>query len=156
MDYSPGAAFIAGLVATAVMTAMLYMGRAMLPQQMPMNILYMLGSMMTRSTAMAYGAGVMMHIGMGVIFAHFHAYGYQVLGIDSGLLLWGLVFGGVHWVIASMGMGMVGSMHPLMRAGQMTAPGPFVRNFPMMTVGGFFMLHLVYGLVVGIVYEGLA
>ena len=54
MDYDFGAAIAAGVVATVVMTAMLYLGMAMMPRQMPMNILYMLGSMMSRNKMMAY------------------------------------------------------------------------------------------------------
>ena len=54
-----------------------------------------------------------------------------------------------------MGMGMIGTMHPLMRNGQIPAPGLYVRNFPALTVMGFLMLHLVYGLVVALLYEAL-
>ncbi|MBI4306343.1 MAG: hypothetical protein HY678_08485, partial [Chloroflexi bacterium] len=49
MEWDAGAAVIAGLAATAVMTMVLYMGIAMMPRQMTMNILYMEGSMVTRS-----------------------------------------------------------------------------------------------------------
>ena len=55
MDYSFGAAIAAGVLATVVMTAMLYMGMAVMPRQMPMNILYMLGTM--PGTMMAYVVG---------------------------------------------------------------------------------------------------
>ena len=155
MDYDIVAAVVAGLVATGVMTAMMYMGRAMMPEQMPMNILYMLGGMMSRSSGPAYMMGFMMHFGMGVGFAIIHTALYQAFGLDSQLLLWGLLFGTVHWVVAGMGMGMMGSMHPLIRGGEMAAPGPFLRNYPMMSVVGFLMLHLVFGLIVGGVYEAI-
>ena len=35
----------------------------------------------------------------------------------------------------------------------MQAPGMFARNLPAMTVMGFLMLHLVFGLLVGVLYE---
>ena len=35
----------------------------------------------------------------------------------------------------------------------MPAPGLFVTNFPRMTVIGFLMIHPVYGLVVGALYD---
>lgn len=153
MDYNVGAAIIAGLVATGVMTAMMYMGLAMMPKQMPMNILYMMGTMMSRSSGPAYMMGFMMHFGVGTVFAIIHTGLYQAFGLDSQLVLWGLLFGAAHWVVASMGMGMMGSVHPLIRGGEMAAPGPFLKNFPMMSVGGFLMLHLVFGLIVGGLYE---
>ena len=153
MDYSVVAAIVAGLVATGVMTAIMYMGLAIMPRQMPMNILFMMGSMMNRNSGPAYMMGFMMHFGTGVVFAIIHTALYLAFGLESQLLLWGLLFGAVHWVVASMGMGMMSSMHPMMRDGEMAAPGFFVRNYPMMSVVGFFMLHLIFGLVVGGVYE---
>lgn len=153
MELDVVAAVIAGLVGTAVMTVVLYAGIVMMPQQMTMNLLYMLGTMMTRNKGMAYVVGAMMHTLMGIIFALIHALGYQVLSIESGFLLWGLIFGFVHYLVVGMGMGMVGSMHQLMRSGELESPGFFVKNYPAMTAMGFLMLHLLYGVVVSVVYE---
>ena len=155
MDFNIGAAIIAGIVATVVMTIVMYMGRAMMPQQMPMNILHMLGTMMTRSTGPAYVMGTMMHGVMGIVFALIHVAVFVAFGLEA-LLAWGILFGVVHWVIAGMGMGMMGTMHPVIRSGEMPAPGPFVKNLPMMNVMGFLMVHVIYGLVVGGLYQALA
>ncbi len=59
MEYNVGAAIVAGVVGTVIMTAILYMGMAMMPRQMTMNLLYMLGTMMTGNKVMAYGLGAM-------------------------------------------------------------------------------------------------
>ena len=154
MDYSFGAAIVAGVVGTVVMTALLYMGLVMMPRQMTMNLLYMLGTMMTGNKVMAYGIGAMMHGVMGIAFGLIHIAVFQAFGL-SAVAAWGLLFGFVHYLIVGMGMGMMGTMHPLMRNGQMPAPGLYVRNFPAMTVMGFLMLHLVYGLVVALLYAAL-
>ncbi len=153
MDYSFGAAIAAGVLATVVMTAMLYMGMAVMPRQMPMNILYMLGTMMSRNKMMAYVAGTMMHAMMGIALALAHTGVIKGLDLTSALVAWGVLFGFVHYLIVGMGMGMIGTMHPLMRTGQMQAPGLFVLNLPRMTVMGFLMVHLVYGLVVAALYD---
>lgn len=153
MDWEFGAAILAGLVATGVMTALLYMGRAMAPEKMTMNILQMEGTMVTRATGPSYAAGFMMHFMMGVMFAIVHTLLFQAFDLETNLLAWGIVFGAGHWVIAGMGLGMMARIHPLMKTGEMMAPGAFARNLPGMTVMGFFMLHLVYGLVVGLVYD---
>ncbi len=155
MEYSFGAAIVAGVVGTVVMTALLYMGVGMMPRQMTMNILYMLGTMMTRNKVMAYGIGTMMHGAMGIVFALIHVAVFQAFGLTTALVAWGIIFGFVHYLIVGMGMGMIGTMHPMMRSGQMPAPGLYVRNFPAMTVMGFLMIHLVYGLVVALLYEAL-
>ena len=135
MDYDIVAAIVAGLVATGVM----------------LPIMYIMGSMMSRSSGPLYLMGFMMHFGMGVIYAIVHTSLYQAFGLESELLVWGLLFGAVHWVVASMGM--MGSMHPRIRDGELAAPGAFLKNYPMMSVVGFLMLHLMFGLVVGSVYE---
>ena len=154
MDYSFGAAIAAGVLATVVMTAMLYMGMAVMPRQMSMNILYMLGTMMSpNNKMMAYVAGTMIHAMMGIAFALAHTGVIKGLDLTSALVAWGVLFGFVHYLMVGMGMGMIGIMHPLMRAGQMQAPGLYLTNLPNMTVMGFLMVHLVYGLVVGGLYD---
>jgi len=135
------------------MTAILYMGIAMMPRQMTMNLLYMLGSMMTPNRATAYMVGAMMHTVNGILFALAHTGIYRVFELESDLALWGLLFGLVHWAIVGVGLGMIGMIHPLMKRGEMQAPGMFAKNLPAMTVMGFLMLHLVFGLLVGVLYE---
>ena len=51
---------------------------------------------------------------------------------------------------------MVPSMHPMMRRGEMEAPGAFAMSYPLMTAMGFFMLHMLYGVLVGTFSEALA
>lgn len=85
MDFSLGAAVGAGLVATGVMTAMMYIGLGMFPKQMPMNLLYMLGSMMTPDRRNIYVMGAMMHAGRGVAFALVHTGLFQALELESDL-----------------------------------------------------------------------
>ena len=92
----------------------------------------------------------------GILVAIVHTALYQAFGLESGLLGWGILFGFIHWIIVGMGLGMMGTMHPMMRKGDMDAPGAFAMRFPMMNVMGFLMLHLVYGLVLGALYEAWA
>ena len=156
MELNLGNAVAAGLAGTAVMTVLLYMGIAAMPRQMTMNILWMEGSMVARDRTAGYAAGLMMHAVMGILFAVIHAAFYQAFDVTSGLASWGLVFGAVHWLIVGFALGMLPSVHPLMKSGQLAAPGAFALKSPLLTVMGFLMLHLVFGLVVGTVYEALA
>ena len=59
-------------------------------------------------------------------------------------------------MVSGMGLGMVPVMHPLMRSGQMVAPGAFALGYPRMTAMGFLMLHILFGILVGTVYTALA
>ena len=153
MDFEIGAAIAAGAVATVAMTVLMYMGKAMLPRQMPMNILYMLGSMVRSSTGPAYLIGTMMHAVNGIAFALIHTGLYQAFDLEEGLVGWGLLFGLGHWVVFGMAMGMMRFIHPMVRRGQLADPGLFLLRYPMMNVMGALMAHLVFGLVLGALYE---
>ncbi len=68
---------------------------------MPMNILYMLGTMpgtmMSRNKMMAYVTGTMMHGMMGIVLALAHAGVIKGLDLTSALIAWGVLFGFVHY-----------------------------------------------------------
>jgi len=153
LEFSIGEVIGAGAIATLVMTAIMYMGKAMMPRQMPMDILYMLGSMMTLQKTPAYLTGTMLHAGAGIGYAAIHVALFVAFDFEDNLWAWGLLFGAVHWAIMGMVMGMMGSMHPRMKSGDVPAPGFFVMNFPPMNAMGFLMVHLVYGVLVGALYE---
>ncbi len=155
MSYDVGAAVLAGLVGGAVMAMLLYAGIAMAPKQMKMNLFYLLGTMMLPTGAVVYVAGAMIHGMMSVAFGLIHTGLYQAFGLESGLWAWGLLFGLAHWIVVGVGMGMMSIVHPRVRSGEVGAPGAFAKNYPPMTVVGFLMLHLIYGLLVGVVYGAL-
>ena len=100
MNWNGAAAVSAGLAGTAVMTAIMYMGLAMMPRQMPMNIMSMMGKTMSRSTMPVYVMGATMHFGLGIMFGLVHTALYSAFGLESGLVVWGILFGLVHWMIA--------------------------------------------------------
>ena len=88
MDYP--AAIGAGLGGGAVMSAILYMGIAMMPSQMKMNLFYLLGSMMFRQKAMIYIAGAMAHATMSIGFALIHVGIFEGIDLHTRLAAWGL------------------------------------------------------------------
>ena len=156
MNFDAGAAVGAGLIGGAVMSVLLYMGIGMMPRQMKMNLFLMLGTMVFRNRPMAYATGAMMHAAMSIAFGLVHVALYNTFGLESALVAWGVVFGFGHWAVTGMGLGMIPIMHPLIRRGDMQAPGAFALNYPSMTAMGFLMLHILFGILVGAVYTGLA
>lgn len=152
MDFEPGYAILAGLIGGTVMAMMLYMGILMAPQQMKMNLFAMLGTMVLPAGAAAFVMGAMVHAGMSVVFGLAHGAVFAAVDIDSSEAAWGLLFGLVHWAIVGMGLGMLPLMHRGIRDGEIDAPGFYALNFPPMTVMGFLMLHLVFGVIVGALY----
>ena len=156
MNYNAGAAMAAGLIGALAMTVVLYLGIATVPRKMNMNLLYVLGTMVFRNTGAAYVTGIMMHAAMGVIFAFVYAGLYQAFTMVSNMALWGLLFGFVHFWVAGRGMGALGKVHPLMRSGELQSPGAFLENHPPMTRMGFLVIHLLYGLLVSVLYRAWA
>lgn len=152
MEFEPGYAILAGLSGGAVMAVILYMGIAMMPQQMKMNLFMMLGSMVLPVGVGAFLMGAMVHAGMSVVFGLIHGGVFAALDIDSAWAAWGLLFGLAHWAVVGMALGMMPMMHPRMRSGEIDEPGFYALRYPPMTAMGFLMLHLVFGLTVGALY----
>ncbi len=135
-------AVIAGLVGTVVMTILMVVAPAMgMPK---MDIVGMLGSMITANKGTATIVGWVIHLMMGVVFAIIYAFAWSQ-GIGSVTWLWGLIFGAVHAIVAIVMMPIMIRMHP--RPPEMEGGA--------MTMVGQLMGHLVYGLVVALVYAAI-
>jgi hypothetical protein len=146
------------------------MGIFMMPGQMKMNLLKMLGTMMVPAGVMAYVAGAMIHAMMSIVFGLIHGAIFTAADITSAEAAWGLLFGFVHWAIVGMALGMVPMMHPRMRydgprlvpvadnpdSELQEPPGFYALNYPPGTAMGFLMLHLLFGVIVGVLYAALA
>jgi len=168
MDFEAGPAVLAGLVGGAAMAVILYLGIAMLPRQMKMNVFMLLGSMVLPVGTAAFLMGAMVHIGMSAVFGLVHAAAFSILDIDSNQAAWGLLFGLAHWAVVGMALGMLPLVHPRIRyegrrpipaaarnphPGQLLdPPGFYALGYPPMTAMGFLMLHLLFGVIVGALY----
>jgi hypothetical protein len=152
VDFEAGPAIVAGLVGGGVMVAMLYAGRAMMPAQMRMDLLLLLGGMMGLRGPAAYASGLMMHGVASVAFGLVHAAVIAGADIDDAVLVWGIVFGAVHALGTGMALGMMPAIHPEIRAGRIAAPGPFALSLGVPTAVGFLVLHLAFGAIVAVVY----
>ena len=164
-----GAAILGGLVGGGVMIALLYMGMMMMPQQMKMNLLLLLGTMLVPVGAAAYMVGLMMHAMLSIGFGAVHGLILDAADVTSGGdgALLGIAIGLAHAVIVGMALGMMPMLHPRLRgstpsipmlpkadAGEdvLDPPGFFGFNYPMPTVAGFFMLHALFGVIAGLIY----
>lgn len=132
-------AIIAGLAGTAVMTMMMYIAPRMGMPKMDMP--RMLGTMFISRESTATALGMAIHFMMGAIFAIIYALVWN-LGLGSATWWWGLIFGAVHGIIAIVMIPIMLRMHP--RPPEM-ASGPLM-------MAGQMMGHLIYGLVVALVY----
>ncbi len=142
-------AIVAGLVGTVAMSMVIAMAPSMgMPK---MDIVGMLGSMFSKEGNTALGW--VLHLMMGIVFAIIYA-AVWAAGIGSATWVGGLIFGAVHWLIVGLMMGGVPMMHVGIRAGTVKAPGLYMmRDGGMLAFAGGLIGHVVYGLVVALVYS---
>jgi len=144
-----GKAFVAGVVGGAVMSALTAMARALMG--MPANLEMMLGTMVVQPpSAVAWTVGLAIHLVLSGLIALIYAWGFERVTHRAGWAV-GAGFGVIHAIIGGLFMGMVPAMHPLIPE-QMPAPGAFMSNVPMGPVA-LFVLHIIYGAVVGAIYR---
>ena len=141
-------AIVAGLVGTVIITMVVNVA----PQMgMPtMDIVGMLGSMFSPQGNRPMGLA--MHLMMGIVFAIIYALLWNA-GLGTVNLLWGALFGAGHWLVAGTMMGGMSMMHAGVKAGTVEAPGVFMVNRGgMMAFIGGLIGHIIFGLVVALVY----
>lgn len=140
-------AIVAGLAGTAIMSLLMAMAPKMgLPK---MAIWEMLGTMFSKEGNV--GLGWVMHFMAGVIFAIIYA-ALWAAGIGSATLLNGALFGAIHFLIVGLMMGGMPMMHAGIKSGTAQAPGVLMLNAGVMGLMGGLIGHVVYGLVVALVY----
>ncbi|HRQ42081.1 MAG TPA: hypothetical protein PLD25_29535 [Chloroflexota bacterium] len=141
-------AIVAGIVGTIIIT--MVMGIAPKMGMPKMDIVGMLGSMFSPNGNRT--VGMVIHLMMGVIFAIIYALLWSI-GLGTVGLLWGAIFGALHWLVAGAMMGGMPMMHAGIKAGTVEVPGvSMLHNGGMMAFMGGLMGHIIYGLVVALVY----
>ncbi len=144
-------AIIWGVVATVAFTLFSLMGKAM--GMTRMDILDLLGSMMASPGSTASQAiGAVIHHTNGALLAIAWVYGVALIGLPANWLT-GLAWGAILTALTFLMLSTMGAMHPAIKRGEQEDPGPMATNFGAMTPLGSLMGHLVYGLVLGLLYQ---
>lgn len=92
-------------------------------------------------------AGVLVHLLVSVGVAAGYALGFRVAEVTDIGWAWGMVGGVIHWIAGGTVLGVFPGDDVVARS-----PGPFARRLGPPGSVGFLMAHLVFGLVVGVVY----
>ena len=140
-------AVISGILGTFAISAVMAVAPMMgMPK---MNIVDMLSTMFGKPNRVL---GWMMHLMMGVVFALIYAFLWSQ-GIGSPAWLSGLIFGAAHWLVVGLMMGVIPIMHAGIKNGDVEAPGLWMTSQGgMLSFAGGLMGHMVFGLVVALVY----
>jgi hypothetical protein len=170
MDFQFWPALAAGFVGGAVMTVVMTMMRKSGKTEMDMALLQ--GAMFTGDRDKAKPLGLMMHLVVmsAVVIGSVYAALFALFDVDSSNAWWiGALFGVAHGLLAGVMMGMMPKMHPRMAESDETSghgrhessdgslllkpPGVFAKNYGKVTPVGVVMVHVIYGLVTGLVYS---
>jgi len=143
--------FVGAIVAGLVGTVAISMVMAMAPRMgMPrMAIWEMLGSMFNKDGNNALGW--VAHFMMGTIFAIIYAALWSA-GVGSVSAGSGVLFGAAHFLIVGLVMGGMPMLHAGIKAGTVQAPGVYMLNAGIMGLMGGLIGHVIYGVVVALVY----
>ena len=141
-------AIIAGLVGTVAISVVMAMAPMMgMPK---MDIVGMLGTMFGKPNR---PMGWVMHFMIGAIFVLIYSFFWSV-GVGNATWASGLIFGGAHWLVVGIVMGMIPIMHVGIKSGEVKAPGLWMtNNGGMVAFMGGLIGHLVFGVVVVLVYN---
>jgi hypothetical protein len=142
-------AFLAGVAGGVAMSVGLATARA---AGLAANLELMLGTM----TGLRPGAGALvfgfaLHLLIAGLIGLIYAWGFEHVTHRSGAAI-GAAFSVVNAIAGGIFMGLVPLMHPLIPE-SMPAPGAFIVNLGTMGILAEFVLHLMYGSVVGAVYD---
>lgn len=147
-----GKAFIAGIIAGAVMIFIMAITRALdAGADMPMMIGTMPGGSPEGAAWLVGFIVLLLGSGIGGI-----AYGatFEALTRKADVMT-GVLVALVPMAIQGLMLGLIDKMHPLMPK-IMQAPGFFMSNYGVMGVIGFVATHLAFGAVVGALYGPIA
>lgn len=145
------AAVVWGVVATVAFSIAGVMGTT--TGMTRMDIFNTLGSWFAPAgSGTARALGVVMHHTNGALLAIAWAYGVALVDLPANWWT-GLAWGGILTVLTWLMMSTIGTVHPAIRRGELDDPGFMMRNLGAMTPLGSLMGHLIYGLVLGLLYD---
>jgi hypothetical protein len=138
-------AVVAGLAGGVVMVLMQVAATATARQ---FDLLGMWATLLAIETMPVVGLAV--HLAVSAAVAVLYAIGFRIAGAADYGWAWGLTGAVIHWIIAGSFLNAVPD------SGQrLASPGSFAARLGAPAAVGFFLVHLAFGLVVGVVYFAL-
>ncbi len=149
MQFELAPAIVAGLLAGLVMEGPVYMQKGLgLPVKQ--NIFRTWGRMMKLTGGPGYAAGFLFHEALAAAIALIYALGFQILGADDRLWLWGVLGALIHYALAGPVVAMLPSLDPETEV--VGAQGFAYRHYGALDVATSFVGHMAFGVLTAIFY----
>ena len=150
MDIQLGHSVWIGLVATLVMTTLLYtLPLVGFPRT---DVAFYLGSFLKAPRSRASLYGLVIHFSMGIVFAFLYGLGFLFLDVEPTWWI-GAIGGIVHWLAVMLSSDIIGEINREVRAGRMRNPGLFMSNLGVAAAVGSLVRHISFGTTVGLFYD---
>ncbi|RAL22802.1 hypothetical protein DL240_07875 [Lujinxingia litoralis] len=149
-------AVLAGVMGVALMTMAMVAGRVM---GLSTDMVRAIGLVVVpdRDRHLVYLVGGIAHLIMGALFGVGYAVLLTLVGaaaIPGVAAAWGALFGALHGVAVGAALGALPAVHPRMGPGEvLSAPGFFGRYIGVGMPVFLIILHVIYGVVVAVVYS---
>lgn len=145
----PRKALLAGVLGGSAMTLTLGVARGL---GLPFNLEMILGSWVTRQAgALTWLTGFLIHLGISGLLGLLYALAFERVTHSAGARP-GVLLSLVHTFFAGLAVGWIPVLHPVMPE-PVGLPGAWAAVFGAVGVLVFCGAHLLYGAVVGLVYE---
>ena len=165
VEFSFWPALLAGFVGSVGITALMKIANNAGMTDMP-GMPLVLGSMFTDEPRAAKGIGMFVHVGVIGSLVFGTVYAALFTAFDTSSWLAGVAIGAVHGVVTAVVMSGMGLMHPKMTPAsavsgtvdvsgeriQIAEPGALATNYGGRTPVGILVGHLVYGVIVALIY----
>ncbi len=156
MSYDPEGAVAAGLAAGIVMSLILWAVLAFLPL-VKIDFFHFFGTFFRLEIRwLIYLVGGLSFLAVSVTLGLVHAAFYELLGLETGIFAWGLIFGLIQWGVVGFSLGLAPSVHSAVREGRAENFGIFVLNDRALAAMAFLGLNILYGMFVGSFYASLS
>jgi hypothetical protein len=148
----PGKALLFGVLGAAAISVLSAVMRGL---GLPISIELLLGTLFgLQPGGAAFGLGLALHLAMGGLFGVLYGFLFERVW-DHGGATTGMLLAVIHAALIGIAVGLTPQFHPLVPQ-QMADPGPYFSGLGVLGVITFFLVHLVYGAIVGAGYGHVA
>ncbi|MGK5086986.1 hypothetical protein WDW86_05465 [Bdellovibrionota bacterium FG-2] len=142
-------AFLAGMTGGLIMILSMAIARAF--GLSTLNVELIFGSLLTRDTGPGtWVLGLFTHMLFSGVVAILYGVVFRALGRSSTFM--GILLGAIQFAAVGVAMGVFSGQHPMIPT-QIADPGFFALNLGGNSFGSYFVCHLIFGALVGNLYE---
>ena len=148
----PGKAILYGVLGAASISVLTAILRAI---GLPMSIEIYLGTVTGLPVGgFAFGVGLILHLALGGVFGLIYGALFERVWAHGGAFT-GMLLSVLHAGLIGMLLGLTPHVHPLVPA-HLADPGPYFSHLGVAGVLSFFLVHLIYGAIMGAGYGHVA